>query len=207
MQQRNTQELISKLIDKLNFFQVEKVITSSADAKFELKKRIETLEKQIAELKKKLTEGAELTDSRPYQSLFEILEAEPQKLDIEKFDKVSKTVIKDSQNVISNSTINAGGNVHIGNITNNYYNSESKKQDETMADKQTNNMNLEDFKKHLKNLVDEKKSSEYFEEIESSNFDYNKSTFNHLRNQFNHGGTGYEFSDRLKSFAGTITKK
>ena len=198
MQQRNTQELISKLIDKLNFFQVEKVITSSADAKFELKKRIETLEKQIAELKKKLTEGAELTDSRPYQSLFEILEAEPQKLDIEKFDKVSKTVIKDSQNVISNSTINAGGNVHIGNITNNYYNSESKKQDETMAD----------FKQ-IKKWVETEEYSKVFEELDKIYDSFSSSDrvlYNRLKKEHKKGMQSPDYDDRVATFINDVKK-
>ncbi|SFF03319.1 hypothetical protein [Thermoflexibacter ruber] len=67
-------------------------------------------------------------------------------------------------------------------------------------------MNLEEFKEHLKIIVDTGDYDKFFKEIESSSYVYDKGIFNRLRQEFNFGKYDFDFPKRLKSFADTQKK-
>ncbi|WP_375562627.1 hypothetical protein ACE193_08825 [Bernardetia sp. OM2101] len=102
-----TQILLDNLLERLNYYRTEEAITFYAPYKFDLKQRIKQLEKHILKLRTNITENPnENIEVEELQSLYSLMSKE----------SFSQEFIERSKNVISNSTINVGGNFHIGDI-------------------------------------------------------------------------------------------
>lgn len=68
------------------------------------------------------------------------------------------------------------------------------------------NMDLEEFKTSLKDIVEAGDYDKFFNEIELSSYAYDKGMFNRLRKELNFGKYDFDFPTRLKSFASTLKK-
>lgn len=107
MHSSQTQILLDNLLERLNYYRTEEAITFYAPYKFDLKQRIKQLEKHILKLRTNITENPnENIDIEELQNLYSLMARE----------SYSETFIKESKNVISNSTINVGRDFHLGDI-------------------------------------------------------------------------------------------
>lgn len=107
MNSSETKILLDNLLERLEYYRTDEAITFYAPYKFELKQRIKKLEKKISKLRIFIAKNPnENIDTTELQSLYSLMSKE----------SYSKEFIEKSKNVISNSTINAGRDIHIGDI-------------------------------------------------------------------------------------------
>jgi hypothetical protein len=125
MKRNETEKLLNSLLERLEYYRNENVITAYAPLKFDLKKRIDDLEEQIENLRNLLMQSpAEEIDFPNLERLKKLAFMDVENQDKEEFMEVSYSFLQDCKNVVKDSVINAQGDVHIGDnnsstVTNN----------------------------------------------------------------------------------------
>jgi hypothetical protein len=107
----NTKQLIDQLIQRLNYYRKEHAIIEHVPSKYELKIRIEELEKRIENLRNLPLEQQNQLDNKDLEILFDSLPLELNEFEWQKFDTASKMVIINVTKIIGNNNLNIQGNV------------------------------------------------------------------------------------------------